>query len=189
MARDRKFVAYRRLERPYTRKSKYRRYMYVRGRPHCKLQRYVMGNRTKTFSYSVKLVSKENLQIRHSALEAGRMASNRRMDTLVGRANFYMRIHKFPHHVLRENALASGAGADRLSTGMKKSFGKPVSVAAQVHKGDVIFEIGCEEAGITAAKGALKLVKNKLPCDYYIVVEQTPTGSNEKSNTYIPSIQ
>ncbi|MFT4249823.1 MAG: 50S ribosomal protein L16 [Candidatus Woesearchaeota archaeon] len=183
MAKDRKFVAYRRLERPYTRKSKYRKYMYVRGRPHNKLNRYVMGNRTRTFPVSVRLVSKTGLQIRHSALEAGRMAANRRMETRLGRSNFYMRIHTFPHHVLRENALASGAGADRLSTGMKKSFGKPVGVAAQIPKGKIIFEIGVEEKNVQLAKDALRLVRNKLPNDYYIQVENQPTGSNEKVNT------
>lgn len=94
-----------------------------------------------------------------------------------------MRIHTFPHHVLRENALASGAGADRLSTGMKKSFGKPVGVAAQIPKGKIIFEIGVEEKNVQLAKDALRLVRNKLPNDYYIQVENQPTGSNEKVNT------
>ncbi len=185
MAKDRKFVAYRRLERPYTRKSKYRKYMYVRGRPHCKITRFVMGNRNKTFTYSVRLVSKTNLQIRHSALESARMSGNRRMEMRAGRPNYFFRVHKFPHHILRENALASGAGADRLSTGMQKSFGKAVSVATQVHKGDIVVEIGCEEKHIPLAKDALRLFKNKLPNSYYVMVEETPTGSNEKVNTSV----
>ena len=113
------------------------------------------------------------------------MAANRRMETRIGRNNYYMRIHKFPHHVLRENALASGAGADRLSTGMKKSFGKPVSVAAQVHKGDVVFEIGCNEKDIQLAKDAMRLVMNKLPNGYYIKVDEAPTGSNETAETHV----
>lgn len=185
MAQDRKFVAYRRLERPYTRKSKYRKYMYVRGRPHCKISRFVMGNRNKTFTYSVKLVSKTNLQIRHSALEAARTSGNRRMELNAGRPNYFFRVHKYPHHILRENALASGAGADRLSTGMQLSFGKPVGVATQVHRGDVVVEIGCEEEHLELAKDAMRLFKNKLPNSYYVVVEETPTGSNEKSNTHL----
>lgn len=183
MAKDRKFVAYRRLERPYTRKSKYRRYMYVRGNPHCKIVRYVMGNRTRVFPFSVKLVSKTDLQIRHSALEACRMSANRRMEKAMGRPNFYMRVHKVPHHILRENALASGAGADRLSTGMKKSFGKVVGIAAQVRKGEVIFEMGVEEKNIKDAKDALRVVASKLPNSYAIQVVETPTGSTETSDT------
>lgn len=185
MARDRKFVAYRRLERPYTRKSKYRKYMYVRGTPHNKISRFVMGNRNKTFTYSVRLVSKTDLQIRHSALESARMSGNRRMELNAGRTNYFFRVHAYPHHILRENALASGAGADRLSTGMQKSFGKAVGVAARVHRGDVVVEIGCEEEHLELAKDALRLFKNKLPNSYYVMVEEVPTGSNEKSDTNV----
>ncbi len=184
MGKDRKFVAYRKLERPYTRKSKYRRYMYVRGNPHRKIQRFVMGNKARTFTHSVKLVSRTDLQIRHSALEAARMAANRRVETLAGRPNYYMRFHVFPHHVLRENALASGAGADRLSTGMKKSFGKPVGVAAQVRKGKVIVEIGVDKKHIAVAKGALELVKNKFPNSYYIMVDEVPTSTDLPAETF-----
>ena len=185
MAKDRKFVAYRRLERPYTRKSKYRKYMYVRGRPHCKITRFVMGNKNKSFTYAVRLVSQTDLQIRHSALESARMSGNRRMEMQAGRPNYFFRVHKFPHHILRENALASGAGADRLSTGMQKSFGKAVSVATQVHRGDVVVEIGVEEKHLELAKDALRLVKNKLPNSYYVMVEKKPTGSNDVSDTHV----
>ena len=183
MAKDRKGVAYRRLERPYTRKSKYRRYMYVRGRPHSKIVRYVMGNRQKSFPWSVKLVSKTDLQIRAAALEACRMAANRRLEKACGKAGYFMRVHKYTHHILRENPLASGAGADRLSTGMKKSFGKPIGVAAQIEEGDVVFEVGIEENRLDVAKDAMRVVASKLPNDYYIIAEQTPTGSDEPSDT------
>ncbi len=185
MARDRKFVAYRRLERPYTRKSKYRRYMYVRGNPHSKMVRFVMGDRSRTFPFSVKLVSKTDLQIRHNALEASRMSANRRLEAKLGKTGFFFRCHRIPHHVLRENALASGAGADRLSTGMKKSFGKPIGVATQVHRGDVVFEIGVEEKDLQVAKEALRVISTKLPNDYYIIVEQVSAGSNAPSKTHI----
>ena len=113
------------------------------------------------------------------------MSGNRRMELRAGRPNYFFRVHKFPHHILRENALASGAGADRLSTGMKKSFGKAVSVATQVRRGDIVVEIGCEEKHLDLAKDALRLVKNKLPNSYYVMVEKTPTGSNEKSDTKV----
>lgn len=185
MARERKFVAYRRLERPYTRRSRYRRYMYVRGNPHNKIVRFVMGNRTRVFPVSVRLVSKTNLQIRHNALEACRMSANRRLEKGLGKSGFFFRCHRYPHHILRENALASGAGADRLSTGMKKSFGKPVGVAAQVHRGDVVFEIGVERKDIDVAKATLRVVSTKLPNDYYVVVEEQQTGSNETSKTHV----
>ena len=52
-----------------------------------------------------------------------------------------MQIKCFPHHVIRENALAAGAGADRLSTGMKHSFGKTIGTAARVFEGKVLIAL------------------------------------------------
>lgn len=183
MAKMRKFVSYRRLERPYTRKSKFRKLMYVRGRPHSKIVRFVMGNKKKTFPFSAKLVSKTDLQIRHNALESSRMSANRRLEKALGRMGYLLRIHTYPHHILRENPLASGAGADRLSTGMKKSFGKPISVASRVKRGSVIFEIGIEEKHIPIAKKALNIVASKLPNSWQIIVEKTPTGADKPVDT------
>ncbi|MBI5065636.1 hypothetical protein HZA97_05350, partial [Candidatus Woesearchaeota archaeon] len=45
MSRIRKFVAYRRLDRPpYTRYSKYKKLSYVRSRPVCRVVRFDMGD-------------------------------------------------------------------------------------------------------------------------------------------------
>ncbi|MFC7029415.1 hypothetical protein ACFQH8_22010 [Halomicroarcula sp. GCM10025710] len=41
-----------------------------------------------------------------------------------------MTLRKFPHQVLRENKQATGAGADRVSDGMRQAFGKIVGTAA-----------------------------------------------------------
>ena len=44
-------------------------------------------------------------------------------------------MHTYPHQILRENKQATGAGADRVSQGMRLSFGKNVGTAAEF-KGD-----------------------------------------------------
>ena len=44
MARIRKGVSYRRLERPYTRKSKFRAKSFVRAVPHSKIAKFEFGN-------------------------------------------------------------------------------------------------------------------------------------------------
>ena len=67
---------------------------------------------------------------------------------------------------------AVGAGADRFSTGMQKSFGKPIGNAAQVKKGQVIFEIGIDKANLELAKKALTRAKTKLPCSCIIEVKE-----------------
>ncbi len=163
MARLRKGVAYRNLERPYTRVSKYRQKSFVKARPHLKIVRFDMGNLKGNFSFKVSLISDRDVQLRQEALESARQAANKFLEEKLGKLNYYFRIRAFPHHILRENPLASGAGADRLSTGMKQSFGKPIGAAAQVKKGKVLFEVFVDEKNIDVAKTALKKSCHKLP--------------------------
>lgn len=164
MAKLRKGCAYRNLERPYTRKSKYKKLQYVRATPSSKVVRYESGNMSKEFPNKVLLNSKADLQIRHNAIESARLSANRHLEKMLGKQNFCLKIRIYPHHVLRENPLASGAGADRMSTGMKKSFGKAIGIAAQVRKGQILFEADVDKENIEVAKLALKRASYKLPC-------------------------
>ena len=132
MAKLRKGCAYRRIERPYTRKSKYRKKSYVRASPVSKVVRYHMGNLKKAFDVKFELVAKNSLQLRHNCLEAARLTSNRTLEKALSKSGYRLVLRPFPHHVLRENPLAAGAGADRMSTGMKNSFGKPIGIAADI---------------------------------------------------------
>ncbi|HLP80054.1 MAG TPA: 50S ribosomal protein L16 [Acidobacteriota bacterium] len=171
MATIRKFVAYRRLERPYTRKSKYREKSYIRGSPHNKITRYNGGNLKGTFEYSVKLHAKATLQIRDCALESARLIVNRHCEKKIGLENFYLALKPFPHHHLRENPLATGAGADRLSTGMAFSFGKVIGLAARIFKGDDVIEVRVNKDRLEIAKEIIHLAASKLPCKTYITIE------------------
>jgi large subunit ribosomal protein L10e len=171
MAKLRKFVAYRRLERPYTRRSKYRKYSFVRANPANKIIRFDMGDQKATFDTRVDLVSKTDLQIRHNALESARQVTNKILEKAIGKSAFFFKIRIYPHHVLRENALASGAGADRLSTGMKHSFGKPIGIAAQVREDQIIFSVSVNKKDIPVAKKALESSRVKLPNKYAVVVK------------------
>jgi len=170
MAKLRKAVAYRRLERPYTRRSKYRALNYVRASPNNLVVKYDMGD-TKKLDWPVKLqlVSQADIQIRHNALEASRKSSNRLLETKLGRKGYRLTFRVFPHHILRENPLASGAGADRMSTGMKMSFGKPIGLAAQVTKKKAILEVGVDPQNVDVARLALKRAASKYPCKCAIV--------------------
>ena len=179
MARIRKGVAYRKLERPYTRKSKYRTKNFVRAFPHNVIVRYVMGAPQKTFKHQYVLIAKTDVQLRSNSLEAGRQVAIKYLETTVGKVGFTLQLRKFPHHVLRENALASGAGADRLSTGMKQSFGKVIGIAAQTHKGDIVYEVHSDNEA--ACKEALRLIKTKLPNSYSI----TPKADYETTKKAI----
>jgi large subunit ribosomal protein L10e len=79
----------------------------------------------------------------------------------------------YPHHILRENKTAAGAGADRLSSGMKHSFGVTIGRAAIVNSGKEIFFISCkDEKTAQIAKKALATIKAKIPCSSRIVFEK-----------------
>ena len=164
MARLRKFVAYRRLERPYTRTSKFKAQSYIRMTPNVKVVRFDSGDSTKNFKCTLNLLSKSDLQIRDNALESARQTSNKLLESHLGLKGFHLRVKVYPYHVLREHALASGAGADRFSSGMAHSFGKPIGIAARVKKGQAIFQVDVDKNNLAIAKQALERASKKLPC-------------------------
>jgi len=164
MARLRKGVSYRKLERPYTRKSKYKKLNFVRASPHMGIVRFDMGDSKKKYYYQLDLLAGADLQIRHNSIESARLTSIRLLEATLGKTGFYLKVRIYPHHVLRENPLAAGAGADRMSTGMQKSFGKPIGVAARVFRGQPIFTLLVEKPHLETAKLAMKRAATKVPC-------------------------
>jgi large subunit ribosomal protein L10e len=169
MARLRKFVAYRHMKRAYTRFSKYKQLSYVRSRPVCKVVRFDVGDVGKTFPLTLHLISKSDLQIRDNAIESARQTCNRLLEKTLGKTGFRFMTRIYPHHVLRENPLAAGAGADRLSTGMAHSYGKCVGVAAQVKAGKPLFTVHIGKENVTVARQALKRASYKVPCKCSII--------------------
>ncbi|HNR58464.1 MAG: 50S ribosomal protein L16 [Methanothrix sp.] len=157
---------YRRLERPYTRRE------YMGGVPGSKVVHFDMGNLNTEFPVTLTLVAKEPCQIRHTALEAARVTANRYLMTYVGRLNFHMKLRVYPHQVIRENKQATGAGADRVSSGMRHAFGKAVGTAARVDAEQKIFSVSTTPQGVPQAKMALRRAGHKLPTPIYIVVEK-----------------
>ncbi|HDD46111.1 MAG TPA: 50S ribosomal protein L16 [Candidatus Aenigmarchaeota archaeon] len=164
---------YRKLERPYTRQSKSKpRKSYVKGVPYPKIHRFEIGAKDKKFGIKMFLLSKKPVQIRHNALEAARMAVTKQLSKLVGENNYFVKILVYPHHVLRENPLATGAGADRFQTGMRKSFGRPIGMAARVRSNQKLIEIRVPENFEAMGKRALKVAASKFPTPCHIVSEK-----------------
>ena len=170
MAKLRSFVAYRRLKRPYTRTSKFKAKSYIRMTPNVKVVRFNTGDPSKSFQCTLNLLSKSDLQIRDNALESARQTSNKLLESFLGLNGFHLRVNVYPYQVLREHSLASGAGADRFSSGMAHPFGKPIGVAARVKKGQTIFSIKVDKQNIGVAKQALERASKKLPCACIIQV-------------------
>ncbi|HID74099.1 MAG TPA: 50S ribosomal protein L16 [Thermoplasmata archaeon] len=157
---------YRRVTGPaYTKRR------YMGGVPGIRVIQFDLGNVRGHFEREVRLVLKERCQVRHTALEAARIAANRYLHKNVGTQNYHMKILVFPHHVLRENKQAVGAGADRVSDGMRRAFGKAVGTAARVSADQAVISIRVNDQYVTAAKNALRKAGMKMPSPFTIEVE------------------
>ena len=150
----------------------YSRREYIRKIPNNRIVQYDMGNLSEDFPVRVSLAVKKPAQIRHNALEAARIASNRYMQRSAGRLGYHLKLRVYPHNIVRENPMATGAGADRVQSGMRNAFGKPISVEAIVKKDQRIITIDCQEKNFEDAKLALKRAGMKLPVPCKIVVDK-----------------
>jgi large subunit ribosomal protein L10e len=153
-------------KRSFTRKE------YMGGIPGSLIVSYDMGNTKGDFEVEISLAVKEDVQITHNALEAARITTNRYLGNNIGQAGYYFKIRVHPHQILRENKMASGAGADRISQGMSLSFGKTVSRAARLKKGQKVLTVKTTKSGFPAAKIALKRAAMKIPCPSTIVIDK-----------------
>ncbi|EFD92721.1 MAG: ribosomal protein L16 [Candidatus Parvarchaeum acidophilus ARMAN-5] len=162
--------AYRGYKLPYTRKSKYKTKNYIKIAQRPKLTQYHSGNTKKEFDSKVFLVSEKTLILRDNALEAARIVANKFLTDSITDQNFHIVVVSYPHHVLREHKLATGAGADRFSSGMQKSFGKPIGLAARLNAGTRIFEIHVDKNNLKAAKTAAFKMSKKLGIQTRVVV-------------------
>ncbi len=160
-----------RMYRNITQRS-YTRREYMGGVPGSKIVTYDMGNLKEEFPVEISLLAKEACQIRHSALESARVAANRILLEDVGQTNYHLKIHVFPHEVLRENKQATGAGADRVSQGMRQAFGKAVGTAARVRSGQKLITLSINPANFKQAKKSLVSAGHKLPTPIRLVVEK-----------------
>lgn len=144
---------------------------YMGGVPNPRITQYVLGNRTADFPIQLSLTAIEKCHIRHNALESARITVNRAMEKKVGTTNYRVRIRVFPHVVIRENKQATGAGADRVSQGMRSSYGKNVGTAAEVKPNQIIMTVETTEPFIDASKQALRKAGMKIPTPCKVNIE------------------
>lgn len=162
--------------RPFTRISRKKSKAYIKTVPSNKLAKYHQGSPADfsagNHDFMITLVAEERAQVRDNALESCRMYLTKILDEgALGK--YYMEIKAFPHHMLRENKLSAGAGADRLSTGMTHSYGIIIGRAALVSPGKVIIAISCaDEKTAKLARDTLIKIKAKLPCSARVKFEK-----------------
>ena len=154
--------------RPYTRKSKKRAKSYIKTVPSSRIVKFKMGDlkgyAEGEYPISIEIKSKERIQLRDNAIEAVRQYFNRFIQTRIGKG-FYLEVRMYPHHILRENKMLTGAGADRMQTGMSRSFGKTMGRAALIKPGQTLFVIGVKTAKHEVeARKLIRSAKSRLPC-------------------------
>lgn len=166
----------------YTRVSKNPGDSYITGIPGSKLNRMETGNLQADFDTEVSIATTENIQIRSNSLEAARVAANKVLESGLGVNNFKLKVRTYPHHVLRENVMATGAGADRVQMGMRLSFGKPIGQAARIRAGQKIMSIYINNSGqaMALAKKAVKNAVIKLPCKCKVIVASKNKAEEKK---------
>jgi len=177
----RKAAAYtHRYARPYTRKSKKKGKNYIKMYPPSKIVKMDMGDvsgfNSGRFPVMFQLISNQSIQIRDTALEAARQVVVKNLESNI-LGQFCAFLKKHPHHVLREHAMLTGAGADRMSKGMSLSYGTSKGRAAMVKAGEEIFTISVlnNEKAKRVARETLMMVKPKLPGTSRIIVTEKKT--------------
>ena len=169
---------------PYTRTSKQKGLAYIKTVPPQNIVKFTMGseplyNQGK-FPYKLTLVSEERGQIRHNAIEACRQFINHELE--VKYLNQYLfKVIPYPHHIQRENKMLTGAGADRMSSGMQLSFGKAIGKAALVKPGTRIFFLAFpNQKAMILARSLVRQVRPKLPLKTRMMSEEPRISTRAK---------
>jgi large subunit ribosomal protein L10e len=145
---------------------------YMGGVPASRITQFVIGNKTAKFPLQLSLITNEKCQIRHNALEAARISANKALEKYIGSANYRLHIRVYPHIVIRENKQATGAGADRVSQGMRRAYGKPVGTAARVKMNQILMTLDTTEQFYRPARDALRKASAKLSTTCTVNIEK-----------------
>ncbi|MEM0124425.1 MAG: 50S ribosomal protein L16 [Candidatus Micrarchaeaceae archaeon] len=144
---------------------------FIKALPRNSLHIFQMGVMKPDYNLMMRLNANDDVQLRSNAIEAARQAANKYLEkSLTG--NYFLRVNIYPHNVLREKRMASGAGADRISQGMTLAFGTPTAVAARVKKGQTVFELMINESKKEIGLEALRRSSKKLSGTYTIEKSQ-----------------
>lgn len=151
----------------------YTRREYMGGVPACRITQFDTGNLRGEFPVSLSLSVEEAAQVRDIALEAARVSAVRVLEKAAPN-EFRLKVRRYPHQILREHKMAMGAGADRISDGMRGAFGKAVGHAVRAQIGAELFTVYTTAGHLTDAKEALRKASHKLPVPTRVVIRGLP---------------
>lgn len=177
MASKRPWHCYSKIKGPafQQKRSRSHRREYARGGADSKLRFFQGGlnlkeKKREEYDLVVGLKAEKNVQISHYALEALRITINSTLQKKIGRQNYHLTIRVKPFQVIRENRQLNFAGADRIQSGMRNSFGKSIGKAARVRAGKIICEVCCNFKDLPLVKDRLRIANIKMPCKCRTVV-------------------
>jgi len=160
--------------RPYQHKrSANHRREYARGGAQSKIVRFWGGNKAipwEDWELVVGLKVSRQIQISSNALEAIRITINSSLQNKIGRNNFRFRIRPKPFQKIRENRMLAFAGADRVQSGMRNSFGRSTGVCARVRAGSIICDVGTSLKDLPIVRDRLRIASMKVSCLCTIVI-------------------
>jgi len=160
-----------------TRRSRKQQLSYIKSVPPQKIVKFNMadfkGFEKGKYKIKITLSTEENIQIRDLALEAVRQSLHKDMTKLLTQKSYFLRCNVYPHNILRNNRVYSGASkGERVQTGMRKSFGSPEGRAAIVKKGKPVFTVYFNgKDNISKVRSFFKKVTPKIPCKARVVAE------------------
>jgi len=150
----------------------YTRQEYMGGIPTCRVTQFDTGNLRTKFPLTLSLETEEAAQVRDIALEAARVSAVRVLEKNAPN-EYHLKVRRYPHQILREHKMAMGAGADRISDGMRRAFGKAVGHAVRAPIGGELLTVYTTEAHLADAKEALRKASHKLPVPTRVIVRPT----------------
>lgn len=160
--------------RPFQyKRSSNRRREFGRGGAQSKIVRFWGGNKSiawEDWELVVGLKVDKQIQISSNALEAIRITINSALQKSIGRNTFRFRIRPKPFQKYRENRMLAFAGADRVQSGMRNSFGRSTGVCARVRAGQIIADVGTSLKNLPLVRDRLRIASMKIPCSCQIVV-------------------
>lgn len=161
----------------HKRSSNHRR-EYARGGAQSKIVRFWGGSKEtpwEDFDLVVGLKVKNQSQISSNTLEAIRITINGVLTRKLGRQNYRLRIRPKPFQKFRENRMLAFAGADRVQSGMRNSFGRSTGVCARVRAGQIIVDVGISLRNLPLVRDRLRVANMKIssPCQTVVLKYKT----------------
>lgn len=151
----------------------YTRLKYIkRGAKGTQVVKFTVGT-TGDYTHELSLVALREKFVPEVVLESVRLALGHALADIKDR-QYVFRILPYPHHILRTNKILGTAKAERISEGMRRSFGKSIGLkAAHVKKNQAIVKLWVYEEYLKLAKNALRIAKGKIGVPCKIMVEKS----------------